>query len=210
MKISLVFIFLCSLFSCSMGSSQQSQKMENSNPPNLEIATLGAGCFWCVEAVFSELNGVYKVESGYSGGHIKNPAYREVCEGRTGHAEVIQVHFDSSIISFPEILEVFWLTHDPTTLNRQGADIGSQYRSVVFYHSQRQKDIALLLKDKLNKSGAYSNPIITEISEFTVFYKAEAYHQDYYKNNMEQSYCQMVIRPKMDKFRKVFSEKLKK
>lgn len=187
-----------------------SENLENMNEQkNLEIATLGAGCFWCVEAVFSELNGVEKVISGYSGGTIKNPAYREVCEGRTGHAEVVQVYFNPEIISFAEILEVFWLTHDPTTLNRQGADVGTQYRSAIFYSNETQKEIALLLKDKLNKSGAYSMPIITEITEFKNFYEAEKEHQDYFANNANQPYCQAVIKPKMDKFRKVFSDKLK-
>jgi len=183
--------------------------MQESNNKNIEVATLGAGCFWCVEAVFSELNGVQKVVSGYSGGHIKNPAYREVCEGRTGHAEVVQVYFDSTIITFPEILEVFWLTHDPTTLNRQGADVGTQYRSAIFYHSEKQKEIAELLKDKLNKAQIYPAPVVTEITEFTNFYPAEDYHQNYYANNGDQPYCQAVIRPKMDKFRKVFAQKLK-
>lgn len=197
------------LFACSKGTSQHTKSMQESNNKNIEVATLGAGCFWCVEAVFSELNGVQKVVSGYSGGHIKNPAYREVCEGRTGHAEVVQVYFDSTIITFPEILEVFWLTHDPTTLNRQGADVGTQYRSAIFYHSEKQKEIAELLKDKLNKAQIYPAPVVTEITEFTNFYPAEDYHQNYYANNGDQPYCQAVIRPKMDKFRKVFAQKLK-
>lgn len=197
------------LFACSKGTSQHTNSMQESNNKNIEVATLGAGCFWCVEAVFSELNGVQKVVSGYSGGHIKNPAYREVCEGRTGHAEVVQVYFDSTIITFPEILEVFWLTHDPTTLNRQGADVGTQYRSAIFYHSEKQKEIAELLKDKLNKAQIYPAPVVTEITEFTNFYPAEDYHQNYYTNNGDQPYCQAVIRPKMDKFRKVFAQKLK-
>ncbi len=176
---------------------------------NLQTTTLGAGCFWCVEAVFTELKGVKSVTSGFSGGHIKNPSYREVCNETTGHAEVAQIVFDPSEISFDELLEVFWKTHDPTTLNAQGADRGSQYRSVIFYHNEEQKQKAEAYKEKLDESGAYDKPIVTEISPFTVFYKAENYHQDYFANNAEDSYCQFVIQPKLEKFRKVFKEKLK-
>ena len=176
---------------------------------HMEVTTLGAGCFWCVEAIFQELKGVVKVESGYMGGQIKNPSYKEVCTGRTGHAEVAQISFDSSVISFQEILEVFWQTHDPTTLNRQGADVGTQYRSAIFYHNDEQKRVAEELKSKLNEANAFSNPIVTEIAELDTFYVAENYHQDYYKQNGEQGYCRMVIKPKLDKFHKVFQDKVK-
>jgi len=186
--------------------SSNNTKMENSQ---LDSATFGAGCFWCVEAVFQQLKGVKKVVSGYSGGTIKNPAYREVCAGITGHAEVCQIYYNSNEITFQELLEVFWQTHDPTTLNRQGNDVGTQYRSAIFYHNENQKKVAEELKKKLNDSGAFSNPIITEISEFKNFYPAEDYHQNYYNLNGDEPYCQFLIKPKLDKFKKVFSEKLK-
>ena len=175
----------------------------------LDTATLGAGCFWCVEAVFQQLKGVKKVFSGYSGGTIKNPAYREVCAGVTGHAEVCQIYYNPNEISFQELLEVFWQTHDPTTLNRQGNDVGTQYRSAVFFHNENQKSISIELKNKLNNSDAFNQPIITEISEFKNFYPAEDYHQNYYNLNGEEPYCQFLIKPKLDKFKKVFSVKLK-
>ncbi len=171
--------------------------------------TLGAGCFWCVEAVFEEVKGVKKVSSGYMGGSVKNPTYREVCTGQTGHAEVIQLEYDPSVISLSSILEIFWMTHDPTTLNRQGNDIGPQYRSVIFYHSEDQKKTAQQLLEKLNSSGAFISPIVTEITKASVYYIAEDYHQDYFSLNGQQPYCQYVIQPKMEKFRKVFSEYLK-
>ena len=174
-----------------------------------ETAVFGAGCFWCIEAVFSELKGVESVTAGYSGGHVKNPAYREVCTGRTGHAEVAKITFDHSIITFKELLEVFWKTHDPTTLNRQGADVGTQYRSVIFYTNDHQKEQAVEYKKRLDTSGAFSSPIVTEISPLENFYEAEQDHQDYYANNPEQAYCRAVIRPKLDKFRTAFSEMLK-
>ncbi len=173
-----------------------------------ELITLGAGCFWCVEAVFQNLKGVEKVVSGYSGGHIKNPAYREVCNGVTGHAEVCQLTFDPTLISVEEILQVFWETHDPTTLNRQGNDVGTQYRSAIFYHNEQQKQIAEQYKEELNKSGAFKSPIVTEITPFTNFYKAEDYHQNYYNQHGEESYCQYVVRPKVEKFKKLFKNKL--
>lgn len=175
-----------------------------------DTATLGAGCFWCVEAVFQQLNGVLKVTSGYSGGTVANPTYEQVCQKNTGHAEVIRVVFDPTVISFDELLEVFWQTHDPTTLNRQGNDVGPQYRSVVFYHNAEQKAKAEEYKASLNKSGAFSAPVITEISPFKNFYEAEDYHQNYYLNNGSQPYCYYVIRPKMEKFEKVFKDKMKK
>jgi len=175
-----------------------------------EIATFGAGCFWCIETIFQELDGVYEANSGYSGGDIKNPAYKEVCTGRTGHAEVVQVIFDPKVILFADLLEVFWQVHDPTTLNRQGNDVGTQYRSAVFYHSDEQKNLAEKYKQQLNDSGAWDNPIVTEITQFDVYYPAEDYHQDYFNLNGEEPYCQFVIKPKVEKFKKVFGDKLKK
>jgi peptide-methionine (S)-S-oxide reductase len=174
-----------------------------------QMATFGAGCFWCTEAVFLNVKGVEKVESGYSGGQIKNPSYREICTGKTGHAEVTQLTFDSKIISFEELLEVFWNTHDPTTLNRQGADEGTQYRSVVFYHNDEQKKIAEAYKSQLELSKVYKNPIVTEISPIDNFYKAEDYHQNYFAQNPNQSYCQYVIKPKVAKFKKQFASQLR-
>ncbi len=174
-----------------------------------KTATFGEGCFWCTEAVFQRLKGVVKVESGYSGGDTIDPTYNEVCSGTTGHAEVTQITYDPEVISFEELLEVFWKTHDPTTLNRQGADRGTQYRSVIFYHDDEQKKLAEEYKEELDKSGAFNDPIVTEISKFGKFYKAEDYHQDYYNNNPNQGYCQYVIVPKLEKFEKVFKDKLK-
>lgn len=174
-----------------------------------ETVTLGGGCFWCTEAIFKSLKGVETVESGYSGGKLKSPTYKEVCTGETGHAEVIQVTFDPQVINFSELLEVFWNTHDPTTLNRQGADVGTQYRSVIFYHSPEQQEMAEKLKLELNSKNVFGRPIVTEITAFDQFYKAENYHQDYFANNRTQGYCQFVIVPKMDKFRKIFKDKLK-
>lgn len=176
----------------------------------LDTATLGAGCFWCVEAVFQNLEGVEKVVSGYTGGKIKNPTYREVSSGLTGHAEVAQVYYDPKKVSFDEILEVFWQTHDPTTLNRQGADAGTQYRSAVFYHNEEQRTKAEAYKAALDKSGAFDQPIVTEITPIGVFYPAEDYHQNYYNQNGSQGYCQYVIKPKVEKFKKVFPGKVKK
>ncbi len=181
----------------------------NQNNKKMELATFGGGCFWCTEAVFKELKGVESVTSGYSGGHVINPAYREVTSGRTGHAEAIEIEFDPTIVSFQELLEVFWATHDPTTLNRQGADVGPQYRSVIFYHNEKQKEIAEEIKQKLNDEKVFDKPVVTEISPWENFYRAENYHQDYYENNAEQGYCQFVIVPKLDKFRKIFKDKLK-
>ncbi len=174
-----------------------------------ETATFGGGCFWCTEAIFKSLKGVETVESGYSGGKTKNPTYQEVCTGETGHAEVIQITFNPKVISFHELLEVFWETHDPTTLNRQGADSGTQYRSVIFYHSPEQKETAEKYKAELNKENVYNKPVVTEITAFDKFYKAENYHQNYFANNRSQGYCQFVIVPKIEKFRKIFKSKLK-
>ncbi len=179
------------------------------NLQNTDTAIFGAGCFWCVEAVFTELKGVQSVQSGYTGGHIKNPSYKEVCTGRTGHAEVAKIVFDPAVISFDELLEVFWQTHDPTTLNRQGADVGTQYRSSIFYINDAQKELAEFYKNKLNASGAWDNPIITEIAPLGAYYAAEDYHQNYFANNPDQPYCSAVVRPKVEKFRKAFADKLK-
>lgn len=176
--------------------------------PGLEIATLGGGCFWCVEAVYQDLKGVYKVESGYSGGAVAHPGYREVSAGTTGHAEVVQVHFDPAEITFPEILEVFWSTHDPTTLNRQGYDVGTQYRSAIFYHDERQKEEAEASIREV-ATQLWDDPIVTEITAFQAFYPAESYHQNYYSLNQSQPYCRAVITPKMAKFREKFADKLK-
>jgi peptide-methionine (S)-S-oxide reductase len=183
---------------------------ETANPGSQQIATFGSGCFWCTEAIFQNVDGVTKVESGYSGGKVKNPTYKEVCSGLTGHAEVIQLTYDPAIVTYDELLEIFWKTHDPTTLNRQGADEGTQYRSVIFYHNDEQKNLAESYKEKLDKSGAFDQKIVTEISPFTTFYKAEDYHQNYYNLNGNAPYCSFVIQPKVEKFKKVFREKLKK
>jgi len=179
------------------------------NTNNLDTITLGAGCFWCVEAIFTELNGVNSVISGYMGGKVKNPTYKEVCSGLTGHAEVAQITYDPSVVSFDEILQVFWQTHDPTTLNRQGNDVGTQYRSAVFYHNDEQKTKSEKYKKELNESGAWDNDIVTEISPASVFYPAEDYHQNYFALHGEESYCKFVVGPKVEKFKKVFKEKLK-
>ena len=187
--------------------AKQTKKMEKENK---EIATLGSGCFWCTEAIFQELEGVEKVESGYMGGQTLNPTYKDICTGETGHAEVCQITFNPEVISFTDLLEVFWMVHNPTTLNRQGADVGTQYRSVIFYHSDEQKTIANELLEKLDKSGSWDDPIVTEISASEKFYKAENYHQNYFNQNKSQPYCSFVIKPKQDKFRKVFKDKLKK
>ena len=176
---------------------------------NLETATLGGGCFWCTEAVYKELKGVVDVKPGYSGGTIKNPSYKEVCTGRTGHAEVVQITFAPSVVSFSDILEVFFMTHDPTTLNRQGNDVGTQYRSVIFYHSEKQKETAEKVIRLFKEEKVYDKPIVTEVSEFSVFYPAEDYHFDYFENNPNQPYCQYVIVPKIEKFRKIFKDQLK-
>ncbi len=173
-----------------------------------DTATFANGCFWCTEAVFQQLKGVLKVSSGYTGGQVENPTYKEVCTGTTGHAECIQIVFDPSQISFDELLEVFWQTHDPTTLNRQGNDEGTQYRSGVFYHSEEQKEKAMKYKEALDKSGAFDRPIVTEITAFSKFFIAENYHQDYYNQNGSQPYCTYVIRPKLEKFQKVFKDKI--
>lgn len=185
-------------------------QITNKDNSKMETATFGAGCFWCVEAVFQQLEGVESVESGYMGGTVENPTYRAVCTGRTGHAEVIQIKFDPEKITFDELLEVFWKTHDPTTLNRQGADTGTQYRSAVFYHNDQQRETAESYKKKLNDAGAFPNPIVTEITKASEFYVAENYHQDYYNQNKSNPYCRAVIPPKLEKLKEIFGDKLKK
>src|SRR5919201_6834150 len=175
-----------------------------------EMATLGGGCYWCLEAVFEQLRGVEKVESGYAGGRAANPTYKQVCTGTTGHAEVVQVTFDPAVLSYRELLEVFFATHDPTTLNRQGADVGTQYRSAVFYHSPEQKRVAEERIAELNAAGIWDRPIVTEVVPFAKFYRAEDYHQGYYRANPEQGYCLAVISPKLAKLRKRFATKLRR
>lgn len=175
-----------------------------------EVATLAGGCFWCLEAVYVQLRGVDKVVSGYSGGHVKNPTYEQVSRGNTGHAEVVQITFDPQVISFKELLEVFFTIHDPTTLNRQGADVGTQYRSAIFYHSQEQKAVADKVITDIKAAKIWQDPIVTEVTEFKAFYQAEDYHQRYYELNPDKAYCRMVIEPKVIKFRKQFLPKLKK
>ncbi len=177
---------------------------------NLQTATLAGGCFWCLEAVYDELKGVHSVESGYAGGHMENPSYRDVCTGNTGHAEVIQIRFDPSVISYRDLLNVFFTIHDPTTLNRQGGDIGTQYRSAIFYHDGEQKKIAEEVIKDLDAKKIWDNPVVSEVTKFDKFYKAEDYHQEYFANNPYQPYCQVVVAPKVTKFRKHFLELLKK
>ncbi len=201
------------LAACSQAEKKDHNNMDETmleeKATKMDTATFGAGCFWCIEAVFQDLKGVQSVTSGYSGGARPNPSYEQVCSGSTGHAEVAQIVYDPAQISFDELLEVFWKTHDPTTLNSQGNDHGTQYRSVIFYHNEKQKELAEKYKTELNKSGAWSKPIVTEITPFKAFYKAENYHQNYFNQNGDQPYCQYVIQPKVDKFRKVFKDKLK-
>ena len=182
----------------------------NTAQNGMTMITLGAGCFWCTEAVFLNVKGVEKVVSGYAGGQIKNPSYRDICTGTTGHAEVTQVTYDPAIVSYEDLLEIFWNTHDPTTLDQQGADVGTQYRSVIFYNTEKEKSIAEAYKKQLNESGAFKKGIVTEISPLTKFYPAEDYHQNYYSSNPSQGYCQYVIRPKVEKFTRQFADKLKK
>jgi peptide-methionine (S)-S-oxide reductase len=183
--------------------------MENNGSSRTEIATLGGGCFWCLEAVYQELRGVEKVESGYSGGDVPNPTYRQVCSETTGHAEVVQVTFDPDEVSYRDILEVYFTIHDPTTLNRQGADVGTQYRSVIFYHTEEQKRVAEEVISNLETEGIWNSPIVTEVASFDEFYVAEDYHQNYFRNNGFQPYCQVIIAPKVAKFRKQHLERLK-
>ena len=210
-----LFFFSTFLMITLSSCAQQQQKLTDMNndpiPTGLktDTATFGEGCFWCTEAFFQRLNGVLKVVSGYGGGHVENPSYEQVCDKTTGHAELARIIYDPSKITYDELLEVFWKTHDPTTLNQQGNDVGPQYRSVIFYHNDEQKQKAEHYKALLDKSGAWTKPIITAIEPFKNFYPAEIYHQDYYYNNQEQGYCGFVIRPKLEKFEKVFKNKLK-
>jgi len=214
MKPVMFTTLICSalmLASCNPSTTQKNPMREEIIPAGIktETATFGTGCFWCTEAIFQELKGVLKVTSGYSGGTVKNPSYEDVCTGTTGHAECLQVVYDPAVISYDELLEVFWESHDPTSLNRQGNDVGTQYRSVIFYHNAEQKKKAEEYKAKLDKSGAYDKPIVTEISPYAAFYAAEDYHQDYYRLHGSQPYCTFVIRPKVEKFEMVFKDKLK-
>ena len=175
----------------------------------LDTATFGAGCYWCTEAQFQQLKGVETVESGFSGGNVDNPTYKQVCNGNTGHAEVCNITYDPSVITFDELLAAFWTCHDPTTLNRQGNDVGTQYRSAIFYHNEEQREKAEDYKKKLNDENVFGKPVVTQIAPFKAFYKAEDYHQNYYNENGDQPYCSFVVRPKLEKFRKVFKDKLK-
>jgi peptide-methionine (S)-S-oxide reductase len=230
MKILLSFttIVITAFTSCAQNSTATNQSTANKNNTmdntstaatkdthisnvSTDTATFANGCFWCTEAIFEELEGVISATSGYTGGKTENPTYKQVCTGETGHAECLQIVYDPKKISFDELLEVFWETHDPTTLNRQGNDVGTQYRSGIFYHNEEQRQKAEKYKDALNKSGAFDKPIVTEITPFTKFFAAEDYHQQYFDNNENANpYCKIVIRPKVDKFRKVFKDKLKK
>lgn len=215
MKTSMV-VMVCSMISL-ISCAQRENPKKNMNDNTMTIpagvktdtATFGTGCFWCTEAVFQQLEGVLKTTSGYSGGHVANPSYKEVCTGETGHAECLEIIYDPTKISYDDLLQVFWQVHDPTTLNRQGNDVGTQYRSVIFYHNNEQKEKAEKYKVELDKSGAWDNPIVTEIVPAAPFYKAEDYHQNYYNDNGSQPYCYFVIRPKLEKFEKVFKNKLK-
>lgn len=215
MRTILAVLFVLLLSSCTFSATSATnskfgdQEMEEGK--TYEVATLGAGCFWCIEAIFQQVNGVIKVESGYAGGAVKNPTYKQICTGKTGHAEVAQITFDPALVSFDEVLEIFWQTHDPTTLNRQGNDVGTQYRSAVFCHNEKQKEKATYYMQKLEESGAFDNPIVTEITALDGnYYPAEKYHQNYFNDNGSQPYCSIVIKPKVDKFQKAFKDKIKK
>ena len=209
--------FLIQLFSCAQTpnppkqvADQPAKDLTKDKNMTTDTAVFGAGCFWCVEAIYQQVNGVIKVESGYAGGSVVNPTYKQVCTGTTGHAEVTRILFDPQKVSFEQLLEVFFKVHDPTTLNRQGEDVGTQYRSAIFYTSPQQKEIAEKVKKALNEGGAFEKPIVTEITAFTNFFKAEDYHQDYYNLHGEQPYCKFVIQPKVEKFEKVFKKLLAK
>lgn len=208
-SISILFVLVWSIIGCSQKTNGKVTKdLDMKDKDKYEVATLGAGCFWCVEAVFQELKGVAKVESGYTGGHVDNPTYEQICTKLTGHAEVAQVYFDPSVISFAEILEVFWSTHNPTTPDQQGADKGPQYRSAIFFHNDEQRLIAE--KSKMEVAPElWDAPIVTEITKLGPYYEAEEHHQDFYTNNPDYGYCRAVINPKMSKFRKRFADKLK-
>lgn len=216
MRIAIVSLAVSLLFGGTSDAQKKTQDVkknmtnEAANKSGLEIATFGSGCFWCTEAIFLNVDGVVSVVSGYTGGKVKNPTYKEVCSGLTGHAEAVQLTFDPAKVTYDELLEFFWKTHDPTTLNRQGNDVGTQYRSVIYYHNAQQKQLAEHYKKKLDESGAFDAAIVTEISPATIFYRAEDYHQNYYNLNSSAPYCSYVIQPKLEKFKKAFKEKLKK
>lgn len=210
-KLFISFFSLSTIVAC---NSEKNYKVMssflNNGMEKTDTATFGTGCFWCTEAIFEQLNGVVKVTSGYIGGTKENPTYKEVCSGATGYAEAVQVVYEPSKISYDELLEVFFQVHDPTSLNRQGADVGTQYRSAIFYHSPEQKEKAEYYKNEVDKSGSYDKPVVTEIAAVTKFYAAEDYHQEYYQNNKNTNpYCSIVIRPKLEKFQKVFGKKVK-
>ena len=202
MKSKALLIFTSLLFYISLSG-------EGSMKDKKELATFGGGCFWCTEAIFERVNGVFTVESGYSGGHVRNPDYKQVTSGTTGHAEVVQISYDPAVVSYMELLEIFFKTHDPTTLNRQGADVGTQYRSIILFHSEEQRALASELILKLEEEAIWNDAIVTTVEPFEAFYNAEAYHQEYFENNPNQGYCRLVINPKVEKFEKVFKEKLK-
>lgn len=209
-----MILLLISLASCKAETSQthilkEDMSIKPEFTDTTAVATFGAGCFWCVEAIFQDLNGVYSVESGYMGGEKKDPTYKEVCTGTTGHAEVCRIVYDPRLLTFKDLLEVFWQTHDPTTLNRQGNDVGTQYRSAIFYYSEEQKKEAEFYKSELDNSGAFSDPIVTTLEPVDTFYPAEDYHQNYFNQNGDQPYCSFVIKPKVEKFKKAFSTRLK-
>jgi peptide-methionine (S)-S-oxide reductase len=204
-----VYLFVTTLFgvSCQMNAKQEITNFTEVNMNDTtEVATLAGGCFWCVEAIYANTKGVYKVESGYAGGFVKNPAYKEVCNGTTGHAEAVQITFDPRVVSFAKLLEIFFVVHDPTTLNRQGPDVGTQYRSAIFYHNNEQKKVAEAAIQIVNETAEWGAPAVTEITAFTNFYKAEDYHQQYFELHGEQPYCRIMITPKLEKFKKRFSE----
>lgn len=206
MRKTIILLLITIIGAYQVNAQSKSKKMSKNK---LSTATFANGCFWCTEAIFQRLNGVEAVKSGYTGGHVKNPAYREVVTGRTGHAEALQIKFDPDIISFEELLDVFFSTHDPTTLNRQGYDIGTQYRSGIFYHSKEQKQLSEAFIKQLDNAGVFDNKIVTEVTKFDVFYVAEDYHQNYYNNNKNARYCVAVINPKLEKFLKKYRDKLK-
>ncbi len=211
MKVILQIVLIIAALSFFINAAESQDNMNKTNlKSNLETATFGSGCFWCTEAIFARVKGVNSSISGYSGGTEPNPDYKLICSGTTRYAEVVQITFDPNIITFSELLEIFWNTHDPTTLNRQGADVGPQYRSVIFYHSDKQKEDAEYLRDKLNQAGIWKKPIVTEIIAYSRFYKAEESHQDFYENNPSYGYCNYVITPKVEKFEKIFKDYLAK
>ena len=203
-------VFVLNAYAQQKATDHQENSSMTIENTKLDTAVLGAGCYWCTEAQYQLLDGVISVVSGFSGGTVKNPSYKEVCTGRTGHAEVVQVVYDTTKLNYADILQAFFSSHDPTQLNRQGNDIGTQYRSVIFYETEEQKKIAEQIKEELNKSGAYADPVVTEIAPLKEFYKAEDYHQNYFNEHGEESYCRFVIAPKIEKFKKVFKDKLKK